>query len=93
MTTQEKVIKMKKAIEKVAIKYGLNLTIYDGKIGFVDQEQKKIVALWTPEYTLPKESEVAERREDIENSPVDCSTPSVTDSKGERNEQTWNSRI
>lgn len=34
-----------------------------------------------------KESEVAERREDIENSPVDCSTPSVTDSKGERNEQ------
>lgn len=33
-----------------------------------------------------EESEVAERREDIENSPVDCSTPSVTDLKGERNE-------
>ena len=35
MTTQEKVIEMKKEIEQVAIKYGLNLTIYDGKIGFV----------------------------------------------------------
>lgn len=37
----------------------------------------------------PKESEVAERREDIENSPADCSTPSVIDSKGERNEQIY----
>ena len=52
MTTQEKVIKLKKAIEKAAIKDGLNLTVYDGKIGFVDQEQKKIVALWTPEHKL-----------------------------------------
>ncbi|MBO5010513.1 MAG: hypothetical protein J6D20_07460 [Clostridia bacterium] len=43
---------MKKRIEKLAIKYGLNLTVYDGKIGFVDQKQKKIVALWTPEYTM-----------------------------------------
>ena len=33
------------------------------------------------------ESEAAERREDIENSPEDCSTPSVTGTKGERNEQ------
>lgn len=32
---------------------------------------------------MPKESEVAKRREDIEKSPVDCSTPSVTDSKGD----------
>jgi RNase P subunit RPR2 len=30
-----------------------------------------------------KESEVAKRREDIEKSPVDCLTPSVTDSKGD----------
>lgn len=57
MTTQEKVIKIKKGIEKLAIKYGLNLTIYDGKLGFVDQEQKKIVALWNPEFKLPTESE------------------------------------
>jgi hypothetical protein len=52
MTTQEKVIEMKKEIVRAAIKYGLNLTIHDGKIGFVDQRHKKIVALWSPEYTL-----------------------------------------
>ena len=52
MTTQEKVIEMKKGIELLAVQYGLNLTVYDGKIGFVDQEQKKIVALWSPEYKL-----------------------------------------
>lgn len=34
-----------------------------------------------------KYTEVSERREDIENSPAGCLTPSVTDSKGERNEQ------
>lgn len=32
---------------------------------------------------ISNESEVAKRREDIEKSPVDCSTPSVTDSKGD----------
>lgn len=57
MTTEEKVIAMREAIEFIAIQYGLNLTVYDGKIGFVDQEQKKIVALWTPTFTLPTESE------------------------------------
>lgn len=52
MTTQERVTNMKLAIEVIAAQYGLNLTVYDGKIGFVDQEQKKIVALWTPEFKL-----------------------------------------
>lgn len=52
MDANEKVIKMKSKIEKIAKKYGLNLTVYDGKIGFVDQEQKKIVALWTPNFTM-----------------------------------------
>ena len=55
MNTQEKVIEMKEEIESIAVKYGLNLTIYEGKIGFVDQEQKKIVALWTPEFELKGE--------------------------------------
>ncbi len=50
MTTQEKVIKIKKNIVNACVKYGLNLTVYDGKIGFVDQKAKKIVALWTPQY-------------------------------------------
>lgn len=52
MTTNEKVIKFKEIIERGAIEYGLNLAIYDGKIAFVDQKEKKIVALWTPEYKL-----------------------------------------
>lgn len=39
-------------IKKACIKRGLNLTIHDGKIGFVDQKEKKIVMLWSPEYQL-----------------------------------------
>ena len=31
---------------------GLNLCVYDGKIGFVDQEHKKIVALWEPQFSM-----------------------------------------
>lgn len=38
-------------IVKACVKYKLNLTIYNGRIGVVDQEQMKIVALWTPSYT------------------------------------------
>ena len=57
MNTREKVIEMKKEIERLAVEYGLNLTVYDGKIGFVDQKQKKIIALWSPEHALPVESE------------------------------------
>lgn len=52
MTTNEKLIRCKKTIEWVAKEFGLNLTVYDGKIAFVDQKAKKIVALWTPEYKL-----------------------------------------
>ena len=52
METKEKVIKFKEIIERGAIECGLNLTVYDGKIAFVDQKAKKIVALWTPEYKL-----------------------------------------
>ena len=57
MTTKEKVIEMKKDIESIAIHYRLNLTVYGGKIGFVDQKAKKIVALWTPEFSLQTENE------------------------------------
>lgn len=57
MNTQDRVIMMKLAITQAAMDFGLNLTVYDGKIGFVDQEEKKIVALWTPDFSLPKESE------------------------------------
>ena len=45
-----------KDIEKACIKRGLNLTIYDGKIGFVDQQAGKIIMLWNPEYRLGQRS-------------------------------------
>lgn len=49
---QKKALQLKEDIEKACIKRGLNLTIYDGKIGFVNQEEGKIVMLWNPEYKL-----------------------------------------
>ncbi len=55
MTTEERVIKFKEIIKGGAIECGLNLTIHEGKIAFVDQKEKKIVALWTPGYKLPNE--------------------------------------
>lgn len=30
----------------------LNLTVHEGKIGFVDQELRKIVAVWEPKYKM-----------------------------------------
>lgn len=48
---EERVVYLKSVIEKGCILAGLNLTVYDGKIGFVDQNQNKIVALWEPQYT------------------------------------------
>lgn len=52
MPIETRVELLKAAIEKVCCVFGLNLTVYNGKIGFVDQEQRKIVALWEPAYAL-----------------------------------------
>ena len=41
-------------IQEACVKRGFNLTIHDGKIGFVDQQEKKIVMLWDPVYKLNK---------------------------------------
>ncbi len=49
---QERAAALKSDIEKSCIRYGLNITVYEGKIGFVDQKGRKIVALWSPEYQL-----------------------------------------
>lgn len=46
---------LKADITIACIKHGLNLTIHDGKIGFVDQESKIIVALWEPEFSIEEE--------------------------------------
>ena len=52
MTKEERVGGMIAKIEQAAIEYRLNITILDGKIGFVDQAERKIVAIWGPSYTL-----------------------------------------
>lgn len=51
-TVEERVMKLKKVIELSAVACGLNLTVYEGKIAFVDMAQKKIVAIWNPEYNM-----------------------------------------
>lgn len=48
--TQKRASKLKKDIEEACVKYQLNLTIYDGGIGFVDPKENKIVAVWRPEF-------------------------------------------
>ena len=54
MDYEAKVIALKRDIERACVQHGLNLTVYDGRIGFVDQSIGKIVALWTPEYKMPQ---------------------------------------
>ncbi len=49
---QMKAVELQKEIETACVRYGLNLTIYDGKIGFVDQTDRKIVMLWDARYKV-----------------------------------------
>lgn len=42
--------KVMKEIENICIKNDMNLTIYEGKIGFVDPVENKIVLLWDAEF-------------------------------------------
>lgn len=48
--TQMRAWKTMKEIENICIKNDMNLTIYEGKIGFVDPVEKKIVLLWDAEF-------------------------------------------
>lgn len=52
LSVEDRVLMCKTMIENACISCGLNLTIRDGKIGFVDQEAKQIVAIWTPTHSL-----------------------------------------
>nr|DAU15698.1 MAG TPA: hypothetical protein [Caudoviricetes sp.] len=47
---QKRALNLKQEIEEACIRNNLNMTIYDGMIGFVDQSQWKIVMVWNPEY-------------------------------------------
>lgn len=60
MDSKMRALALKRAIEKACITYGLNLTIYDGRIGFVDQDEMKIVALWDARYTIEELAEGGE---------------------------------
>lgn len=52
MNKETTITRLKQEIEEVCVKYGLNLTVFGGKIGFVDQSEAKIIALWEPRYTI-----------------------------------------
>lgn len=52
MTKEERVGGMITRIQEAAIEFGLNITIYEGKIGFVDQKEGKIVALWSATHKM-----------------------------------------
>ena len=49
---QKRATLLKKAIEMAAVAFKMNLTVFDGKILFVDQVERKIVAMWEPKYPL-----------------------------------------
>lgn len=53
----ERCIILKNLIEAAAEIAGLNICVHDGKIGFVDQERWRIVALWEPQYRVPNQEE------------------------------------
>lgn len=52
---QERAARLKEEIEHACIQHGLNLTIHDGGIGFVDPKENKIVAIWRPQYSRNNE--------------------------------------
>ncbi len=49
---QKRAVVLKRAIEAACVGCRLNLTVYDGKIGFVDQSLGRIVFLWEAEYSM-----------------------------------------
>lgn len=49
---QKRAAILKSVIEAACVGCKLNLTVYDGKIGFVDQSLGKIVFLWEAEYSM-----------------------------------------
>lgn len=57
MEMKQRVQRLIADIERACIKYKLNMTICDGKLAFVDQESRRIVATWGPQFKLSEESE------------------------------------
>lgn len=47
---QKKAVAVQKEIEETCIRHGLNFTIFENGIGFVDPKENKIVMVWRPQY-------------------------------------------
>mgnify|MGYP000796034041 CR=1 FL=1 len=47
---QKKAVEVQKEIEEACIRHGLNLTIFENGMGFVDPKENKIVMVWRPQY-------------------------------------------
>lgn len=58
---QKKAVEVQKEIEEACIRHGLNLTIFENGIGFVDPKDNKIVMVWRPKYK-PAPSETVRRK-------------------------------
>jgi len=63
LKAQQRAYKLQKRIEKLCILFRLNLCNYDGGIGFVDQDLKKIVMVWKPEYKM---SDIPGHKKDVQ---------------------------
>lgn len=50
--SRERAVALMHDIEAACINRRINLTIYNGKIGFVDQDSKKIIMTWGANYSL-----------------------------------------
>lgn len=64
---QLRAMKTRAEIEKCCAENGINLTIYNGKIGFVDPKEHKIVLSWDAQYPAepPQEKVFTPKRDKI----------------------------
>lgn len=58
-SVESRAIALANDITRACIRRRLNLTVYDGKIGIVDQKARKIVALLPLEHTMKEVPENA----------------------------------
>ena len=68
---QKKAVEVQKEIEEACIRHGLNLTIFENGIGFVDPKENKIVMVWRPQYKpkIPSLQPMDENTSQISNRP------------------------
>ena len=51
MTREKTLRKLAQEINEICTKYNLNLAVCDGKVGLIDQAEKKIVTFLEPQLT------------------------------------------